>query len=88
MSIGKLYISGDEQSVIGINYQLHDSSAASWWGDFVLTEYRRLKDSGGYVIELEDGRKGMCSIRKKVNKAVSGTPPLYHYYFRGSGLLK
>ena len=87
MSIGKLYCPGDEKAV-GINYQLHDSSSASWWGDFVLTEYKRLSDGGGYVIEFDDGRKGMCSIRKKVNKAVSGTPPLYHYFFRGSGMLK
>ena len=87
MSIGKLYCPGEEKAV-GISYQLNDSSAASWWGDFVLIEYRRLNDGRGYRIEFEDGRKGMCSIRKKVNKVISGTPPLYHYYFRGSGLLK
>jgi hypothetical protein len=87
VSIGKLYCPGDEKAV-DINYQLNGSSSVNWWGDFVLTEYRRLDDGGRYIIEFEDGRKGMCSIRKKVNKAVVGTPPLYHYHFRGSGLLK
>ena len=88
MSIGKLYRLGDEQSVVGINYQLQYISSVNWWGDFVPTEYRRLNDGVGYIVEFEDGRKGMCSIRKKVNKAVTGAPPLYHYYFRGSGRLK
>jgi len=88
MSIGKLYRVGGEQSVIGINYQLRGDSPASWWGDFVLTEYRRLDDSGRYIIEFEDGRKGMCSIRKEVGRAATGTPTRYRYSFKGSGLLK
>ena len=88
MTIGKLYIPRDEQGVVGINYHLHDKAMASWWGEFTLMEYRRLNDGGGYVIEFENGRKGICSIQKRVNMAVSSVPPLYHYYFRGSGLLE
>ena len=85
MSRGKLYSPGEEHSTVGIDYQFHGNSATGWRGEFTLTEYRRLDDGTGYMIELEDGRKGRCSIRRRVNKAVSGTPPLYHYYFRGSG---
>ena len=48
----------------------------------------RLSDGDGYVIELLDGRRGWCSLKKRVNRAVHGIPPLYHYHFRGHGMLK
>jgi len=88
MGIGKLYRLGDEKSAIGIDYRLRVDSASGWRGEFVLKEYRRLSDGDDYVIELDDGRKGMCSIRKKVNKAVSVGPPHYFYSFKGLGKLK
>lgn len=88
MSIGKLCKVGEEQLVVSIDYRLRGDSATNWWGDFILTEYRRLSDEGRYIIELEDGRKGMCSIRKEVGRAATGTPTRYRYSFKGSGLLK
>ena len=88
MNIGKLYRVGDEQSVIGIDYQLRGDSETNWWGDFILTEYRRLDVGARYMIEFEDGRKGICSIRKEVGRAATGTPTLYRYSFKGSGRLK
>ena len=88
MGIGKLHSIGDEQFVIGIDYDFHDKAAKGWWGEFVLTQYKRVSDGEEYVIELEDGRKGRCSIKKRVNRAVTGVPPLYRYYFRGSGPFK
>jgi hypothetical protein len=87
VSIGKLYRVGNEQSVIGIDYQLRGGSVNNWWGDFVLTEYRRLSDDGRYMIELEDGRKGMCAIHKEVGRAATGTPTRYRYSFKGVGSL-
>jgi len=87
VGIGKLY-KLDGEFVVNVNYQFHKESETSWWGEFTLTEYRRLKDSDSYVIELEDGRRGSCYIRKRVNRAVSSVPALYRYHFRGSGLLK
>jgi hypothetical protein len=88
MNRGKLYGLGREQFVADINYELHGKSVSEWWGEFILTEYRPLKDDDGYTIELEDGRKGRCFIQKRINRAVTGVPPRYRYYFRGSGLLK
>jgi len=89
MAAGKLYkLGSDEKFVAGVNYQLHDESKVGWWGELVLTEYKRVSDGTGYVIELEDGRRGSCSLRKRVNRAVSGVPPLYHYHFRGRGRLE
>ncbi len=88
MNRGKLYSPGEEHSAVGIDYRFYSDAATGWRGEFVLREYRRFSDGDGYVIELEDGRRGKCSIRRRVNKAVSGTPPLYGYYFRGSGKLQ
>ena len=88
MSVGKLYRARGGEFVATVNYQLYDESATGWWGEFTLTEYMRISDGDGYMIELEDERKGKCSLKKKVNKAVSGVPPLYYYRFRGSGSLK
>ena len=87
MGNGKLYKDNNE-FVVEVNYRFHDESEAGWWGELVPTEYKRLKDGEGYMMEIEDGRKGRCSLRKRVNRAVNGPPPLYYYYFRGIGLLK
>ena len=88
MAVGKLYFDSNE-FIVDVNYQLHDESKSSWWGELIPTEYsRHLGDGDGFVIELEDGRQGRCSLRKRINRAVSGTPPRYYYYFRGHGRLE
>ena len=89
MAVGKLYkLGGGEEFIADVNYRLLDESRSTWWGELVLTEYKRINDGAGYLIELEDGRRGSCSIRKRVNRAVSGVPPLYRYNFKGSGRLE
>ena len=88
MATGKLYRSDDEQFVADINYQFQDMSPTSWWGELTFKEYKRVSDGGGYVIELEDERKGRCYLKKRVNRAVSGVPPRYIYHFTGSSPLE
>ena len=88
MSVGKLYRFKDKEFLADVNYQLLDNSATNWWGEFTLTEYMRISDGDGYMIELEDGRKGKCALKKNVNKAVIGVPPLYYYRFKGRNRLK
>ena len=85
MAIGKLYHFDSEEAVVRVDYRFYDESPSGWWGELVPKEYRRLSDGDSYVLELEDGRRGRCSLRKRVNRAVSSTPPLYYYYFRGVG---
>ncbi len=80
MLAGKLY-QPDDEFVANVNYQFHDKSKASWWGELVLTEYRQLNESDSYIIELQDGHRGRCSLRKRINRAAKGTPPLYYYHF-------
>ena len=88
MNTGKLYRLEDGEFIVEVDYRFHDESSVNWWGELVPREYRRLADGDGYVIEIEDGRKGRCFLRKRVNRAVSGTPPLYHYNFKGRGHLE
>ena len=85
MPIGRLYGFDSEEAIVSVDYRFYDESPLHWWGELVPKEYRRLGDGDGYIIELEDGRRGRCSLRKRVNRAVSSTPPLYSYYFRGMG---
>ncbi len=88
MAIGKLYLDDGEQPIGEVDYQLYDESLTGWWGELVLTEYRRMSDGNGYILELGDGRRGRCSLKKRVNKAVSGLQPLYYYRFQGLEMLK
>jgi len=82
LGIGKLY--KPESKFIGeVDLKLLIESGKDWTGELVLTEYRRLQDGDGYIIELEDGRRGRCSLRKRVNRAVSSIPPLFYYHFKG-----
>ena len=88
MPAGKLYRLGSEEFIADVSYRFYDESETSWWGELMLGEYKRLNDNDRYVLELEDGRRGGCALRKRVNRAVSGVPPLYRYQFKGRGRLK
>ena len=88
MAIGRLYSCYDKRLLAEVDYQCYDESRQNWWGELTLTEFQRLRDGDGYIIELEDRRKGSCSLRKNVNKAVLGLAPLFCYQFRGNGLLE
>jgi hypothetical protein len=85
VAIGKLYRFSGNQFVVEVNYQFHNISETSWWGELTLTDYVRIDDGDSYVIELEDKRKGSCRLRKRFNRAVSGVvPPRYIYRFNGT----
>ena len=62
MATGKLYKADGEEFLVEVNYQLLNSSATDWWGELVPTEYRRMADGDGYILEFEDGRRGRCII--------------------------
>jgi len=88
MALGKLYNGFNNELLAGVDYRLFDETSNNWWGELTLTEYKRLVDGNGYVLELTDGRKGHCALTRKVNKAVSGLLPLHCFRFRGSAELK
>jgi hypothetical protein len=83
---GKLYRLGSEQLIDTIKYQIHEDLAEEpprWWGEFTLTNIMNIRESDRYIIELEDGRKGECYVKKLVNRVVRGVPPRYLYHFNG-----
>ncbi len=82
MNEGKLYSSKGEKFIVDVDYKLYGESESRWQGELIPVEYRRLTDGDGYILELQDGFRNRCSLRKKVNQAVNGIPPLFHYYFR------
>ena len=88
MALGKLYNGLNGELVVGVDYRLFDETENNWWGELSLTEYMRIADGNGYILELADGRRGRCSLMRKVNKAISGLLPLHCFRFRGSGELK
>jgi hypothetical protein len=85
VAIGKLLQSSDEKFIAMVNYQLQHEDEPRWWGELTLVDYVRIKDGSGYILELEDGRRGRCSLKKRVNRAVTSLPPRYVYHVAGSG---
>jgi len=88
LATGKLYRQDNEEFVAEVNYKFHDDSPRSWWGELILNEYKRIGDNGHFIIEFEDKRRGRCHLKKRVNRAVSGVPPRYIYYFNGTSVLE
>ncbi|MCX7912104.1 MAG: hypothetical protein N2506_03985 [Dehalococcoidales bacterium] len=85
MPTGKLYDAITEEFIANVSYQFQHQEEHRWWGELTLVEYRQIKDGGGYVIELEDGKRSRCSLKKRVNRAVTSLPPRYVYHFSGTG---
>ena len=88
MSTGRLYQSSNEEFIAGVSYQFQHESPQRWWGELILIDYVRIKDGSGYLLELEDGRRGKCALKKRINRAVTSLPPRYVYHFTGSGKLE
>jgi len=82
---GRLYQGVNDEFIANVNYQFQHEQDHRWWGELTLVEYRQIKDGGGYTIELEDGRRCRCAMKKRVNRAVTSLPPRYVYHFSGSG---
>jgi hypothetical protein len=88
VTTGKLYRYDDGQLIGIIEYKFQNETDGNWWGEMVFTRFTKAGDGDGYLLETEDGRRGRCALKKKVNKAVSGIPPLYYYHVRGIGPLE
>jgi hypothetical protein len=84
VAIGRLYQYTDDEFIVEVNYQFQHESEQRWWGELTLVDYVRLKDGSGYMLELEDGRRSKCTLKKRVNRAVTSLPPRYVYHFSGN----
>lgn len=88
MATGKLYNSVSREFIAEVDYRLLSDKPDHWWGELVTRESRIFVDGDSYLIELDDGRKGRCFLRRKINKAVGGLFTRYHYQFDGNSELK
>ena len=81
MKKGKLYGFKDSQFEADVDYRLYQrSESTEWSGEVTLPGNLKINDNDIFEIELEDGCKCLCKLRKKVNKAVSGIPPRFIYH--------
>lgn len=89
---GKLYDTDGIKPVSMVSYQLYEEftprgAMKRWWGELTLENSIQIKEGDKYVIELEDKRKGRCSLRRRVNKAVIMIPPRFFYLLQGTDTL-
>ena len=84
--IGYLFDKLSAKAVAEIKYRLIETDPTrythkKWWGEFSTSD--KVQQSGGYLIELEDGRKGDCII--SVNTEHKDRKQHYFsFYGRGS----
>jgi hypothetical protein len=82
---GKLYNSLNNEFIANISYNFQEQEEYTWWGELTTIEYKQIKDGSCYLIVLEDGKKSRCSLKKRINRAVTSLPPHYVFHFSGSG---
>jgi hypothetical protein len=88
---GRLYLIGSEKFISDVDYKLYqdlDAEPARWWGEIYLDRGIKIDEEARYIIELEDGCKGRCFVKKLVNRVLPGIPAQYVYRVNGVGLLK
>jgi len=87
VAIGKLYYIDGDLFIGEVNYEMRNLTPTNWWGELSFIDYHKVSDGSGYIIEMEDKRQGRCSLKKRVNRAVTGVPPRYVFHFSGTGPL-
>lgn len=84
---GKIYKDDGAEPFADVNYQLFVENSR-WHGELILTRKDIIRDGEVFLLEVEDGRRGKCALRKKVNKAVMGMPVRYFFALNGIGTLE
>jgi len=87
--IGMIYDKEIDKPISKIDYQLIETDPTKytkkkWWGE--LYSSKRIKKTGVYRIELEDGLSGDCVIWVKDDFSQDRASQ-YHYHFNGRGKL-
>ncbi len=89
--VGKLYRLGEGEVLASVHYHILKTSSAyssSWSGEVTLREEVDIGEGGSFIIELEDGLKGKCRLKKLVNRATTYVPRRFVYRLSGDGPLK
>ena len=90
---GNLYEANSENIISTVSYKIHEEltiegNLVKWSGELTLTDNIRIQDGDRYTIELEDKRKGRCSLKRRINKAVILVPPRFFFLIQGTGPLE
>ena len=88
---GTLYDVAERETLATIAYRIYRNPATEhkdeeWWGEFALTA--PLAELAEYTLELEDGRKGTCSVNLRNVAELSEFLIFYHYDLKGINTLK
>ena len=90
---GNLYEANSDRFITQVSYKIQeelaiDGTLEKWGGELTLTDSVKIYDGDKYMIELEDKRRGRCSLKRRVNRAVILVPPRYIYLMRGTSPLE
>lgn len=85
---GKLYNAGGKEVIAVVSHQVWEkpitgNAPGEWGGEFLVD--RVIWPSGEYIIELENGRRGTCTI--DIEQEINDCPVNYRYGVKGSGAL-
>ena len=58
MPRGNLYHWDSDQPIGEVDYNFYWDSTGSWQGELIFVEYRKISDGDGYILEIDDGRRG------------------------------
>ena len=88
---GTLYDTGEIETLATIAYRIYRNPATEqrgeeWWGGFALDF--PVAERGEYTLEMEDGRKGVCSLKVRKIQQITESLTFYHYDLKGIGALK
>ena len=86
---GNLYETNNDRLISKVSYRIHEERTAEgnlekWWGEITLTDSHQPPDGDRYMIELDDKRRGRCSLKRRINRAVILVPPRYTYLLQGT----
>jgi hypothetical protein len=84
---GKIYDSSNNY-LDEVTYEIFhkpaiESKKPEWWGE--ITPNRDIMPTGNYIIELDDGRKGRCTIKIKTTSSFGLVVDSYN--LEGNGAL-
>jgi hypothetical protein len=88
---GTLYDAQEREALATIAYRIYrnpatEQRAEKWWGSFALDF--PVAEMSEYTLEMEDGRKGVCSLEMRRVHQLTESLTFYHYDLNGISALK
>jgi hypothetical protein len=79
------------QALATVSYLIYrvpacEDKSGEWWGRFALTDV--IPELEEYLLEMEDGRWGVCRLKLGKSQPMMGSEVFHHYELVGIGELK